>query len=147
MNSKLKFKINLLVALLLLGTFSCTSLRQKKALELLEPSVIKFYEQLKWFRASMAKTYILPAKRPQFLDDIDIASRKLKFSHIKVIRITPINKNSKAVVRLRVIWHTVDEAIVHETLVEEKWKLFKRVWLRTKSRVVSGEKLPWIFNK
>lgn len=147
MNFKISFKSKLAIAVLFLGTISCSTMQKKKNLELLEPSVLKFYEQVRWFRATMAKSYILPGRRPQFLDDMDIASKKLKISHIKVIRITPYKKYSRAIVRLRVIWHTIDEDIVHETLVEEKWKLLKKHWLRTKSKIVTGKSLPWLFNK
>ncbi len=124
---------------------ACTPIKSKQELQNLEPSVLQFYEQLKWYRGSLAKAYVAPALRPKFLDDVDEAQQKMKISYINVIRITPYEKNKKAAVRLRVVWHVVDEGIVHETVVEETWRRFKTTWLRFSSKVVRGKKPPLIF--
>ncbi|MBU1239853.1 hypothetical protein KKF84_19450 [Myxococcota bacterium] len=129
----------------LLALWGCTPMKSKQELQNLEPSVIQYYEQLKWYRATLAKDYVVPAQRPKFLDDVDEASQKMKISYINVIRITPFEKNKKAAVRLRVVWHVVDEGIVHETVVEDTWKRFKNTWLKVSSKIIKGKKLPYIF--
>jgi hypothetical protein len=125
----------------------CAPIKKKRDLAALEPAVLQFYSQLKWYRGTIAKAYIHPKLRPAFLDAIDAAAKDIKISDIKVIRITPVHKKDIAKVRLRVVWFHKGEMIVHNSLVEDTWKMFGKNWMKIKSKVIKGKKVPILFMK
>lgn len=131
--------------LLLISLVSCNDVNRKKSLEGLEAGVLQFYSQSKWGRGNLAKEYVVPALRIKFLDDLDLLMKKVKVSEIDIVRITPIDNNKKAVVRVRITWIPDGEGIVRETLVEDTWINIKNLWLREKSKIVDGKPLPYIF--
>ncbi len=125
---------------------SCASPR-RETLATLEPSVLQFYEQLRWFNGEISKNYVPPAFRAAFVDQLDAASRKISLSSIEIIRITPDAKAKTAVVRMRVAWTAKDEDILHDTLVETAWENVNGNWYHTKARVVDGPPVPLLFEK
>ncbi|MGM0596062.1 MAG: hypothetical protein ACQES9_03405 [Myxococcota bacterium] len=117
---------------------------RKEKIASLEPASLQFYNQLKWFRGNIAKNYVHPLQRAAFLDNIDLASKKLKISDFKIIRITLAEKGKKAVIRLRISWHHKNEGIVHETLIEDKWKLEGDNWYKYSSERKDGKEIPYV---
>jgi hypothetical protein len=134
-----------LSCLLFLYLFSsCASMDRKEKIASLEPASLQFYNQLKWFRGNIAKNYVHPLQRASFLDNIDLASKKLKISDFKIIRITLAEKGKKAIVRLRITWHQKDVGIVNETVIEDKWKLVGDNWYKYSSEKKDGKEIPYI---
>jgi hypothetical protein len=136
-----------LLLIALLAGISCTPMKNKETLTTLEPAVMQFYEQLKWFNGEISKDYVPPAFRSAYLDQLDVAERKINFSSISVVRITPDKTAKKAVVRLRVAWMEKDDNIVNDTLVETTWEYHGSAWYHTKGKVVDGPKIPVLFEK
>lgn len=137
----------LLWGLLALWASSCATSRRRETLSTLEPAVLQFYEQLKWFNGEISKTYILPAVRPAYLDQLDLASRRITISSIEIIRITPDAQARTAVVRMRIAWTDKDENILQDTLVEASWLHDNGNWYHTRARVVDGPVIPILFEK
>lgn len=130
----------------LLLVVSCASSR-REALAGLEPSVLQFCEQLKWFNGELSRNYVPPALRAAYVDQLDAASRKISVASIEVIRITPDAKAKKAVVRMRVEWTSKDEDILRNTLVESSWENIQGNWYHTGAKVVDGPPVPLLFGK
>ncbi len=133
--------------LALLVLVSCTNMKNKETLTTLEPAVMQFYEQLKWFNGEISKDYVPPAFRSAYLDQLDVAERKISFSSINVVRITPDKTARKAAVRLRISWTEKNDNIVNDTLVETTWEYHGAAWYHTKGKVVDGPKIPVLFEK
>ncbi|PKN23748.1 MAG: hypothetical protein CVU65_13655 [Deltaproteobacteria bacterium HGW-Deltaproteobacteria-22] len=136
-----------LILIALSAGVCCTPMKNKETLATLEPAVIQFYEQLKWFNGEISKDYVPPAFRSAYLDQLDVAERKINFSSISVVRITPDKTAKKAIVRLRVSWMEKDDNIVNDTLVEATWEFQGNAWYHTKGKVVDGPKIPVLFEK
>jgi len=130
-----------------LAAGSCTNMKNKETITTLEPSVMQFYEQLKWFNGEISKDYVPPAFRSAYLDQLDVAERKISFNSISVVRITPDKTAKKAAVRLRISWTEKNDNIVNDTLVETTWEVHGTSWYHTKGKVVDGPKIPVLFEK
>jgi len=139
--------VRLLPIFSLLTLVSCTNMKNKETLTTLEPAVMQFYEQLKWFNGEISKDYVPPAFRSAYLDQLDVAERKISFSSINVVRITPDKTAKKAAVRLRISWTEKNDNIVNDTLVETTWEYHGSAWYHTKGKVVDGPKIPVLFEK
>jgi hypothetical protein len=127
---------------------ACTgSMKNKETLGSLEPAVMQFYEQLRWFNGEISKDYVPPAFRSAYLDSLDVAERRFSFNSISVVRITPDKTAKKAVVRLRINWTEKDDNILQDTLVETTWEYHGSAWYHTRGKVVDGPKIPVLFEK
>ena len=133
--------------LLFLSVFACTEMKSKKSLPTLEPAVMQFYEQLKWFNGEISKEFVPPAFRSVYLDQLDTAEHRFSFNSIQIVRITPDKAAKKAVVRLRISWTAKDDNIVNDTLVETTWEHHGSSWYHIRGRVVDGPKIPVLFEK
>jgi len=136
-----------LAVLASLLTACAGGMKNKETLGSLEPSVMQFYEQLRWFNGEISKDYVPPAFRSAYLDSLDVAERHLSFNSITVVRITPDKTAKKAVVRLRVSWTAKDDNILKDTLLETTWEYHGSAWFHTKGKVVDGPKIPVLFEK
>jgi len=145
--SPLALTILRLAVLAGLLTACAGGMKNKETLGSLEPSVMQFYEQLRWFNGEISKDYVPPAFRSAYLDSLDVAERQLSFNSITVVRITPDKTAKKAVVRLRVSWTAKDDNILQDTLLETTWEYHGSAWFHTKGKVVDGPRIPVLFEK
>jgi hypothetical protein len=128
-----------IVALACAGAAACGS-TQKPGRQLMD-DVRTYQEGLRWRRYEDSASR-LPAKvREMFLDVHEELDDELRVDDYEIMRVK-FDGEKLAMVQVKITWHLDSVGIVHDTVVEQKWRLHKRSWYLVGEQQRRGEEIP-----
>ena len=129
-----------LACLALVAAAGCAA--RPNTTEDLAGEVRAYSEGVRWRRYEDAAAKLPPALREAFLDAHDELDEDLFVDDYEIARLKLHRDRNSAIVQVKYTWHLDSVGVVHDTVVEQRWRRHGKAWLREEEYRRRGEPMP-----
>jgi hypothetical protein len=128
------------IAVLCLVVAACGA-QQRPGVELMD-DIRTYQEGLRWRRWDEAALRLPPGRRDAFLETHEELDAELRIVDYEIERVRLAPGSTTATVQVKYTWHLDSVGVVHDSIVEQRWRRVNRAWFLVAERLKRGEDFP-----